>query len=332
MGRCENVLLLLTVLLACGPEPVQAPGDTDPTVPTVPTLTTTPTGVDTSSTGDTGTPPLTTYDCSTPWPDSLGARTVSSIAASEDFDITEDGYVVHVEGGNLVARSYLADDSYLIAPNVSNNAAGTRVLKNGDVAVADVSTGTLVLVDRLTGAKTNLLSRNWPNGIDVDKDDNIYITDFADNGTLTRVNAYNPDDNEILASNMYRPNGVVLSPDGQHLYIAANWIDQIWRMEKDANGVWGGLEVWQEQPGVPQSVTTDACGTVYWENWALVRRKSADGTQGGNVADAGGGYFPNLRWGNDVGGFKRDHLYGLSGGELWEFHVGIPGKKHISIQ
>jgi len=318
--------------MGCTPPVVSEQTPTVDDTDIIPTTTTTTVVVETAETGETGTPPLTTYDCSTPWPDSLGARTVSSIAASEDFDITEDGYLVHVEAGNLVARSYLADDSYLIAANVSSNAAGTRVLKNGDVAVSDVSTGTLVLVDRLTGNKTVLLSRNWPNGIDVDKDDNIYVTDFADSGTLTRINAYNPDDNEILASNMYRPNGVVLSPDGQFLYIAANWQDEIWRMEKDANGDWGSLQVWQTAPGVPQSVTTDACGTVYWENWAKVRRKSADGSDGGEVADAGGGYFPNLRWGNDVGGFQRDHLYGLSGGQLWEFHVGIPGKKHISIQ
>jgi len=327
-----RAFVLVVFAVGCAPVETVEPVDTEDSPVDTDIVTTPPIIVDTGETGDTGTPPLTTYDCTTPWPASMGAHTVSAIASSEDFDIMADGYLVHIEGGNLVARSYLADDSYLVAANVASNAAGTRVLKNGDIAVSNVSSGTLMLVNYQTGAKTTLLSRNWPNGIDVDKDDYIYITDFADSGSLTKVNAYDPNDMEILAQDMYRPNGVVLSPDGMFLYIAANWIDQIWRMERDVNGDWGNLQVWQDQPGVPQSVTTDACGTVYWENWAQVRRKSADGGQSGGVADAGGGYFPNLRWGNDVGGFKRDHLYGLSSGQMWEFHVGIPGKKHISIQ
>lgn len=328
-----RLLPILIALVACQPEPV----DTDRPASGTPagTLVGTLTGGSgiTTDTGTTTSTVTTTYDCTTPWPASMGATQVSSgIASTEDFDITADGYIVHVESGNLVKRSYNGQDTILISPNVTNNAAGTRVLRNGDVVVADVSGGTLILVDHVTGTKTTLFNANWPNGIDVDRDDNIYITDFADQGTITRINAYNPTDRETIASNMNRPNGVVLTPDGQTLIIAANWSNQLWAIDKQVDGTWSGVRVFQNNPGSAQSVTTDVCGTVYWESGSDVWRKRQDGTDGGPVLQGGAGYFPNLRFGNDVGGFKRDYLYGLSNNALFEFHVGVPGKKHISLQ
>lgn len=319
---------------ACAPEPTgRPPGGGTPvgTVTTTPT-TTVGTPTDSGTTTSSGTTVTTTYDCTLPWPATQGAHVVGSIPSTEDFDITADGYVVHIESGNLVKRNLAGDQVIPIAANVTFNASGTRVLRTGDVVVAAVDSGTLFLVDQYTGSKTPLWNGNWPNGIDIDRDDNVYVTDFADNGSLTRINAYNPDDREVLATNMYRPNGVVLSPDYQTLYIAANWENAIWAMERNLDGTWGSIHVFQDNPGSAQSVTTDACGTVYWEKSNELWRRTADRVDAGNVAVMGQGYFPNIRFGNDVGGFKRDHIYGLSNNQLVEVHVGVPGKKHISIQ
>ncbi len=324
--------LSLLALLGCAQQPQETAPPPRPTTSTG--TTTTVTSTDSTHTGETGTTSTvtTTYDCTTPWPTSNGVSSVGQIPSSEDFDITEDGYLIHVENGNLVKRSKSGQDTILVSPNVTQNAAGTRVLKNGDIAVSDVNSGLLVLVDVLTGVKTTLLSANWPNGIDVDADDNIYIADFADQGWVRRINAYNPADTEVLATGLYRPNGLALSPDGQTLYVAANWQNELWAFDRQADGSWGEIRLFHSDPGAAQSVTTDVCGAVYWESGAQVWRKSADGLEGGGVVNGQNGYFPNLRFGNDVGGFRRDALYGLSNNQLYEFDVGIPGKKHISIQ
>ncbi len=330
---------LLGVLLvsACTPEPGPThtpqggtPGGT-PTTPVTGTVTGTLTDSGTT-TPPTGTTATTTYDCTLAWPATQGATAVGTMPSTEDFDITADGYVVHVESSNLVLRDYTGVNVTVVSPNVTSNASGTRVLSTGDIVVADVTAGTLWLVERATGNKTPLWYGNWPNGIDTDRDDNVYITDFADNGSLTRINAYNPQDREVIVDGVYRPNGVVLSPDYQTLYIAANWENAIYAIERNLDGTWGDSFLFQDNPGSAQSVTTDACGTVYWEKSNELWRRTADRVDAGNVAVMGQGYFPNIRFGNDVGGFKRDYIYGLSNNQLVEVHVGVPGKKHVSIQ
>ncbi len=322
---------LAFVLLACSPSPDRKPEPgTDSATPTA--SSSTPTGSPaTTDSGSTG--PTTTFDCTQPWPDSLGATIVGSVPASEDFDIDADGNLIQVRASNLISRSSVDGSVTVIVPNLTWSAAGTRVLATGDIVVADVAGGSLVLVDRQTGATQNLLARNWPNGIDVDADNNVYVSDFSENGSVTRINAYDPADNEILLDGIDNPNGVALSPDGRTLYIAANWDSDIWALEKDASGDWGPPTLFNGSSGSAQSVTTDACGTVYWEAFDTVKRMSADGAQSGTLTTAPGfQYLPNLRWGYGVGGFKAEHLYALSRGELWEFHVGIPGKRHISAQ
>jgi len=328
--------LLCLGLLACAP--VEDPGvrdsdsDTETTTDSD-TDTTAPTDTDDTDTDTETTGPTTDYDCTTPWPATTDPVVIGPVPASEDFDIDADGNLIHVESGNLVVRDSVTNTVTVIAPNLTWSASGTRVLRNGDIVVADSANGNVVRVDRQTGAKVILINRNWPNGIDVDRDDNIYLTDFADIGSVTRINAYDPTDNEILINNVARPNGVVLSPDGNTLHVALNWSNEIWKMEKDVNGDWGPPSIFHNSPGSAQSVTTDICGTLYWEALDTVRRRTADGAQSGDVGTAPGfQYMPNLRWGYGVGGFQEGHLYALSRGELWEFYVGVPGKKHISDQ
>lgn len=322
-------MFLTLWLLACAPEPSDRGGPTG--------ATTTPAGTPGGSTADSGdassTGPTTTYDCSQPWPDSLGATVVGSVPASEDFDIDHDGYLIHVEQRNLVARSSVDGSVTIIAPNLTFSASGTRVLRNGDVVVGDAFDGSLVLVDRQTGATTHLLSRAWPNGIDVDADDNIYVSDFTENGSVTRINAYDPTDMEVLLDGVPHPNGVALSPDGNTLYVAFNNEAEIWALHRDPAGDWGDPSLFVDGLGSAQSVTTDVCGTLYWEAFDTIRRQLADGSAHGDVTTAPGfQYLPNIRWGHGQGGFEAEHLYALSRGELWSFHVGIPGKRHISDQ
>lgn len=331
-----RLTLMCAGLLACTPVPdpaLQGPGSSNTTIDTDPTPDTDTDATPDTDDTDTDSGPTITYDCSLPWPTSLGPTLIGPVPASEDFDIDADGDLIHVENSNLVVRSSVDNSVTVIAGNLTWSASGTRVLRNGDIVVADSANGNVVRVDRQTGAKVTLINRNWPNGIDVDADDNVYVSDFADIGSVTRINAYDPADNEILLANVARPNGVALSPDGNTLYIAANWSDEIWALEKDGNGDWGPPSMFHTNPGAAQSVTTDICGTVYWESGDTVRRQTADGAQSGDVTTAPGfQYTPNLRWGYGVGGFKAEHLYALSRGDLWEFHVGVPGKKHISEQ
>lgn len=282
----------------------------------------------------TGTPPTDTlYDCSLPWPTPLGSQVVSAMPRSEDFDISPEGTLIHVEDGNLVERSYDGQLVAVISPNITAEAAGTRLLPTGDVLVAAVPEGTLYRVDRATGEKVAIWSGNRPNGLDVDAQNNVYLSDFNEQGSVVRVNAYQPQDQEVLLDDVYNPNGVALAPDGRSLYVALNHLDRILVLERSSTtDPWGPPRSFREQAGIPQGLAVDACGTVYWEAGSDVFRQRADGSESGPVVQLDWGYFPNMRFGTDAGGFERASLYRLADGDLHRVHVGIPGASIAAIQ
>jgi sugar lactone lactonase YvrE len=334
------------VLAACGRNP--DPSDR-PDAPTSSSTTPTPTPSTTTSppaTWDTGrhdldsgttTTTTVTVDCTLPLaPAPVPFTTVGNYSTSEDFDFDSNGYLGVVLNSNLVGKSYVGAQT-VIAPGLGSLTSGTRVLSTGDWVIADNGDGSLIRVDILTGGRTALsTAMSWPNAIEVGSNDMLYVSDFS-TGRVFRINAYDPNDSEVVAEGLDQANGVALSPDEQTLYVIESWTADVLAYDKDPSGVgWHGPRVMlYEAGGDYQGLNVDACGNLYVTN-ALggnspIIRVSADGSQIDTIAMLPTGYPPNLRFGSGVGGWDRSILYvsDRDQGRLFGLEVGIAGKEHV---
>jgi gluconolactonase len=342
-------MLFLLPLLACtSPEPTPSNVDTETRDPITTYDTGTDTGVDTDTdltptgntgstagtgtTGDTAEP----FDCSAPWPTApISLTTLTGFSTSEDFDIDGDGYAASIVNSNLVGKD-LYGNTKVIAPNVANSTAGTRVLSTGDWVIADVGNGAITLVDASTGGKSLVLAGlAYPNGLEIDADDNVYIGENNADRVI-RVNAYNPADIEVVAVGLSEPNGVILSPDGQTLYVGSFGGGKIYAVDRNPAGGWMPFRVLYDPVGGDggfDGINVDICGNVYITEFTTghVYRISPDGLQTALVADLPSFWIPNLRWGLGDAGWDADTLYvaDRDQGRLFAIEVGIPGKPHI---
>jgi sugar lactone lactonase YvrE len=271
------------------------------------------------------------YDCTLPMPQVSGISEVGNYGPAEDFDIDANGFAVQVFGENLTRRNKVGDISEILTPNVATSASGTRVLKDGNIVIGDASGGEVILVDILTNAPSTLFSAaQWPNGVEVDSDGMLYITDFT-GGDVVRFDPYDLANNETIVSGITLPNGIILSPDEQLIYIAGSGGD-IFRIDRDAYGEWSSGQVLLSPGGSPQGINIDICGNVYWtDGTSKILRLDVSTGFVDEVADLNSGYLPNLRWGNNIGGWQVDHLYASDrfAEVMYEIPIGIPGKKHI---
>jgi sugar lactone lactonase YvrE len=332
-------------LLACTPTGVNIdPVTKAPSTATLPTQPGTTTGQTGPTTGvtDTGSAYTTTYDCTQPAP-TLPATWVSEDGYSdaEDFDFDGAGLAIAIYSGNLTGREKGGPYVRVISPGLINGqAAGTRVLPTGDYVVADVGRGTIELVDGVTGGADTLASGfNYPNGIEVDRDNNVYVAD-QDEDKIVRINAYDTTDFEVVAE-VSNPNGLVLSPDGQTMYAGTFGIyggngNKIYKIDRDPAGGWMEATVLYQSGGGDggyDGINVDVCGNVYWTEFieGKVWRMLVGDTVPQRVATLPSYWIPNLRWGHDIGGWDRNILYvsDRQDGRIFELDMGIPGKKHV---
>lgn len=291
------------------------------------------TGLDTASTGDTG---GIGFDCTAPWPaQPVNVQQLPDWTTAEDFDFDAEGYVVSVENSNLYGKDPYGNVR-VMSPNISGWTAGTRALATGDFVVADAQNGELVLIDHLTGGQTVLMAGlAYPNGVEVDADHNVYVAE-NDGNRVNRVNAYDPYDREVVAEGVQFPNGLILSPDQQTLYVGSFGAGKIYAVDRDPAGGWQQARVFYDPVGGDNGfdgVNVDICGNVYITEWITgkVFRVSPDGQQSVVVAELDSSWIPNLRWGVGVAGWDPDTLYvaDRDRGRLFAIEVGIPGNPHL---
>ncbi len=353
-------MIALTLLLAActptdddspkGPIATEPTGDTAATADTA-TTTIEPTGltdtstfvvIGTGETGDTGGSTATTgdtgigFDCTAAWPKQpLSVTQLDDWTTAEDFDFDADGYVVSVENSNLIGKDPYTNTK-VYSPNISSWTAGTRALATGDFVVADANNGELVLVDHVTGGQTVLMAGlAYPNGVEVDADNNVYVAE-NDGDRVNRVNAYDPYDREVVAEGVQYPNGLILSPDQQTLYIGSFGAGKVYAVDRDPKGGWQTPRVFYDPSSGDNGfdgVNVDICGNVYITEWisGKVYRVSPDGKTAGLVAELDSSWIPNLRWGVGVAGWDPNTLYvaDRDRGRLFAIEVGIPGVPHL---
>ena len=335
----------LMLLVGCGGRGVLIDSDPDPSNTTNDTdLSNTINDTDTDTDTDTDPTISTTtfpFDCNTVPPGEQTWQAAGEYGQAEDFDIDMDGYVGVAYNGNLMKRNQ-AGDVQVISPGVGGLTSGTRVLSTGDWVINDQNSGTVTLIDVVTGAQQVVSSAfTWPNGIEVDDNDHLFISDFSA-GRIVRLDPYNPGDNEVLASGLNQANGIALSPDEQTLYSMESWTATIFAMDKQPDGSWGPVRViHQDNAGNYQGMNVDYCGNIYWTNvlqgqgnTSNIERIRPDGTGFEVVARLPSWYVPNIRFGHGIGGFDVLKLYASDrdAGRLFEIDIGVPGRGHVGLR
>ncbi len=159
---------------------------------------------------------------------------ITGHSGSEDFAFDMEGNLVSNSQGNFTKKPKTGSGS-LLTPNVGET-AGTRYLSNGDIVIAQVDNGELWRIKPDGSTRTLLSGLVYPNGVEVDKDDFIYVSEL-DAGRIRRVNSDTGAD-EIIATGLSNPNGVSFSPDYKTLYVNSFGSGTIHSITVDDAGNW----------------------------------------------------------------------------------------------
>ena len=290
---------------------------------------------DTTDTDTTDTDTTPPYDCTLLPSLPASYDTLQGYSDAEDFDFDDAGYTVAMYDQNLFAKNQQGDTEMRSA-TISRETAGTRILRTGDVVVADVWNGSLKIVDSNTqGVSVLLGGLSYPNGVEVDDEDYVYVAE-QNTGRIQRINAYNPDDRITIATGLDNPNGVILTEDEQILYVGSFGGGMIYAIDRLGPDTWDTPRKLMQNPGFDwgfDGINVDICGNVYFTEYVvgIVRRITPDGQSIEEVANLPSGWIPNLRWGAGYGGFEKDKMYvsDRDQGRLFELDMGIPGKTHV---
>ena len=112
----------------------------------------------------------------------------------------------------------MGGDPELFVPNVGFT-AGMAYLSNGDLVVASVNEDAIWRIGPDGAGYTLLSGLNYPNGLDVDENDFIYIGEQS--GSVLRKVDPDTGEFEILASGLCNPNGVSFGPGYQRVYVGS---------------------------------------------------------------------------------------------------------------
>lgn len=161
-------------------------------------------------------------------------------------------------------------------PNAGSN--GLAVTADGTRVVAathdqrSVSAFNLADRSRTTIASTfNGQVFNSPNDLTIAADGTVYFTDPNYQrgnrpdamGGMTGVFRVRDGRVELVDGTLRQPNGIVLSPDGRTLYVAAMGTNQIVKYALGGDGSIGARTVFTSMSG-PDGVTIDCAGNLYW--------------------------------------------------------------------
>jgi sugar lactone lactonase YvrE len=259
------------------------------------------------------------------------------IQPEEDFDFDSEGFLVYQDFSNL-AGTDRDGRTRIIASNVAMDPSGVQVTHTGDIVVGAQDVGALKLVDKDTGLGTTFLGGlTQPNGIEIGENDRVYFTEFTIGGRVRWIDPETGLQGTIMEGTDM-PNGLVLSLDEQKLYVGGQLggdaaIMEFARLDDD---VWDPISK-ALFVGGPTSdfdaVEVDECGNVYTVEYndGRVLRVSPDGstvTELMTIDSAGFNEFNSLRWGNGVGGWRRDTLYVTNRIWVWEIRLFVKGKSH----
>ncbi|HEY0711589.1 MAG TPA: SMP-30/gluconolactonase/LRE family protein [Polyangia bacterium] len=256
--------------------------------------------------------------------------------ASEDFTFDREGNLVSVDNrsGNIF-KSPFAGKPVLFAPTrFAGGTAGTRMLPNGDLVVAEVGGGSLFRVNP-AGVKTRLASGfAYPNGIEIHLDGSIFVAD-QENRRIVKVDPVTGKSTIFVSGPLLgAPNGVTFSQDYRILYIGDFERGRVLAVDVNPDGTGATPRVLVARIGDRQldGMAVDECGNVYVDEYeaAKVWRVTPDGKLSLAVdISKDSGWIPNMQWGSGIGGWDPNILY-VSDREadvVYEVALGVKGKR-----
>jgi gluconolactonase len=207
------------------------------------------------------------------------------------FWVASGGYLIFsdvVEKNGPAAKIYRYDPrarvfSVVPYPGSPTSTNGLAVDADGSMLTCERWNGTLARVSH--GERQALAERtpdgqplNAPNDLTVRRDGNIYFSDTTwgarpGDHAPTAVYRVSPVGTLSVAFRVGMPNGVLLSPDGNTLYVGSDAQDRLWRLPVAADGSVGSPEPFGDATNeprgrlhVPDGLCVDDLGRVYVAN------------------------------------------------------------------
>jgi gluconolactonase len=189
-----------------------------------------------------------------------------------------------------------------------------------------------------TGARTSVAETyngnvfNSPNDIVIAKDGTLYFTDpdfqkSAAPGGQGKTNVFRVATDSVVSvidSNIYNPNGISLSPDGDVLYVSGGGDPGVLRAYTIVNGeVKPGIDIVTDLKG-PDGMTVDCHGNIYATEHAQKRIRvfTPAGTQIATVSvDAN---VTNVAFGGALG----KTLFITGAGAIWKLELDVTGSPY----
>lgn len=171
------------------------------------------------------------------------------------FDVAADKFTIHRESSGRANGLMFAPSGALFACQGGSRQL-TRQDPNGEIKV---------LAETYDGKKLNS-----PNDLAIDGKGGIYFTDprygNRDDMEMDVEGVYylpRRGDLKRVIDDLVRPNGLVLSLDRKHLYVADNGAKTIWKYDVQNDGGLANGAIWVEMDGGGDGMTIDERGNIY---------------------------------------------------------------------
>jgi gluconolactonase len=233
-------------------------------------------------------------------------------------------------------KAAYAEPAELVIPGlVGMESAGTRMLADETLIVADVSNNEVVAVTKAGGKEVLASGLSYPNGVAIGQDGLVYVAEQS-GGRVVRIEPSSKS-SEVLAEDLINPNGLAFSPDQRTLYVSSFIGGMIYQIVFDDQGKPAPAtvladEIGKDGHGGLDGVGVDACGNVYVTEFstANVWRITPDGKVELAVAlSSETSWIPNLSWGSGVSGWDPKKMYVLDRGhdQVFAVEIGVGSAK-----
>ena len=225
-------------------------------------------------------PPIITTEIFARVPDTLRARANprdqsgvprDCFLEGPSFDRDGNLYLVNIPYGQVFRVS--PQGEFALVATYDGEPNGLKIHKDGRIFLADHKHG-LMLVDAKTGKVEPLLDRprrerfKGLNDLHFARNGDLYFTDQGESGMhdptgrLWRLRANGRLD--LLLDNVPSPNGLVLTPDEEILYLAVTRGNAVWRGPLNPDGTLGRVGIFIQMSGGtgPDGMAMDAEGNL----------------------------------------------------------------------
>ena len=256
---------------------------------------------------------LIEYTCNNPPPMNVGDTNLPDARAYHGLAFGDDGSLIGWDGRSLI-KSFYNGTRQTWVPGFSNSVQQIDRLPDGDYAVVDNGTGSLVRVDDATGATSTISSNvGYAYGVVTGPDGMAYVV--ASN-TIYRV-----DPNTNTTTTWFNGNGVNatlhvmnFNLDSTVAYIGTIGAGTVYYLDLDSNlDPVGGAQIYARNVGSGwhDGLEVDECGNIYVADYYTrgFYRVTPSGTVSSFVDIVMSAYGHGTAWGNGIGGWRDDAIY-----------------------